>query len=115
MLHPFKFFPFSYRNLQSPNFMVDSNEVYSNFPTVFSVRFNNGGSFTSTPGTVYKDIKVNYFDDVDFDSFSVIELNCNTPQSQCHKPQWFYNMKCSEESQLQLHAIAWLVALNTVH
>ena len=43
--------------------------------TVFSLKIMHGGAFTSPPNCRYRGGKVNWFDDIDSDSFYVIEVS----------------------------------------
>ncbi|GKD36098.1 hypothetical protein Tco_1251607 [Tanacetum coccineum] len=51
------------------------NRQYSGeFPSVFCLKINHGGTFTPPPMTRYKGGKVNWVDDIDSDTFSIVEV-----------------------------------------
>ncbi|PWA39670.1 transposase, MuDR [Artemisia annua] len=47
---------------------------YRKFPTVFCLKINHGGAFTSPPKVRYKGGKVNWIDTIDSERFSVVEV-----------------------------------------
>ncbi|GKB76909.1 hypothetical protein Tco_0943804, partial [Tanacetum coccineum] len=49
-------------------------EDYREFPSVFCLKINHGGTFTPPPMTRYKGGKVNWVDDIDSDTFSIVEV-----------------------------------------
>ncbi|GKB31068.1 mutator type transposase [Tanacetum coccineum] len=49
-------------------------EDYREFPSVFCLKINHGGTFTPPPMTRYKGGKVNWVDDIDSDTFSIAEV-----------------------------------------
>ncbi|KAK9056764.1 hypothetical protein SSX86_024127 [Deinandra increscens subsp. villosa] len=53
----------------------DPVKVYGGSPTVFSLKFNHGGFFSSLPGRKYKMGQVSYVDLVDSDEFSLHDVN----------------------------------------
>ncbi|GJX27744.1 hypothetical protein Tco_0235823 [Tanacetum coccineum] len=53
---------------------LNSYHEYRNHPTAFTLKINHGGTLTSPPNVRYKGGKANWFDDVDVDSFSAIEV-----------------------------------------
>ncbi|GJS79274.1 transposase, MuDR [Tanacetum coccineum] len=53
---------------------LDSYNEYRNHPTVFTLKINHGGTLTSPPNVRYRGGKANWFDDVDLDTFSAIEV-----------------------------------------
>ncbi|PWA41573.1 transposase, MuDR [Artemisia annua] len=52
----------------------DPYQVYSKFPTVFSLEIHHGGYFTRPLNRVYIDGKVSWFDQIDADGFSIVEV-----------------------------------------
>ena len=44
------------------------------FPTIFSLEIHHGGYFTKSPKRVYNDGKVSWFDQIDADGFSIVEV-----------------------------------------
>lgn len=44
------------------------------FPTVFCLKINHGGAFTSPPKVRYKGGKVNWIDTIDSERFSIVEV-----------------------------------------
>ncbi|GKD98038.1 hypothetical protein Tco_1381935 [Tanacetum coccineum] len=50
-------------------------EDYREFPSVFCLKINHGGTFTPPPMTRYKGGKVNWVDDIDSDTFSIVEVS----------------------------------------
>ncbi|GJY73317.1 hypothetical protein Tco_0477748 [Tanacetum coccineum] len=49
-------------------------EDYREFPSVFCLKINHGGTFTPPPMTRYKGGKVNWVDDIDSDTFSIVDV-----------------------------------------
>ncbi|GJV49211.1 hypothetical protein Tco_1439423 [Tanacetum coccineum] len=49
-------------------------EDYREFPSVFCLKINHGGKFTSPPMIRYKGGMVNWVDDIDSDIFSIVEV-----------------------------------------
>ncbi|GJY97937.1 hypothetical protein Tco_0514847 [Tanacetum coccineum] len=49
-------------------------EDYRDFPSVFCLKINHGGKFTSPPMIRYKGGMVNWVDDIDSDIFSIVEV-----------------------------------------
>nr|GEW17643.1 hypothetical protein [Tanacetum cinerariifolium] len=49
-------------------------EYYRDFPNVFCLKINHGGTFTTPPKIRYKGGKVNWVDDIDSDIFSIVEV-----------------------------------------
>nr|GEY60301.1 hypothetical protein [Tanacetum cinerariifolium] len=49
-------------------------EDYRDFPSVFCLKINQGGTFTTPPMIRYKGGKVNWVDDIDSDIFSIVEV-----------------------------------------
>ncbi|GKB62349.1 hypothetical protein Tco_0918535 [Tanacetum coccineum] len=47
---------------------------YREFPSVFCLKINHGGTFTPPHMTRYKGGKVNWVDDIDSDTFSIVEV-----------------------------------------
>ncbi|GJZ44113.1 mutator type transposase [Tanacetum coccineum] len=54
---------------------IDEELAYINDPNLFSIKIHHGGYFTNPPNREYKKGTFNYFDMVDVDLFSVIDLN----------------------------------------
>ncbi|GJW00412.1 ribonuclease H-like domain-containing protein [Tanacetum coccineum] len=52
----------------------DPYTVYSRFPTVFSLKIHHGGELSKAPGRFYNGGKVHWFDQIDSDGFSVVEV-----------------------------------------
>ncbi|GKC96760.1 hypothetical protein Tco_1162202 [Tanacetum coccineum] len=52
-------------------------EDYRDFPSVFCLKINHGGKFTSPPMIRYKGGMVNWVDDIDSDIFSIVEVTKN--------------------------------------
>nr|GEU79745.1 transposase, mutator type [Tanacetum cinerariifolium] len=49
-------------------------EDYRDFPSVFCLKINHGGTFTTPPKSRYKGGKINWVDDIDSDIFSIVEV-----------------------------------------
>ncbi|GJY83671.1 hypothetical protein Tco_0497047, partial [Tanacetum coccineum] len=49
-------------------------EDHRDFPSVFCLKINHGGTFTSPPMIRYKGGKVNWVDDIDSDIFFIVEV-----------------------------------------
>nr|GEW12969.1 hypothetical protein [Tanacetum cinerariifolium] len=52
----------------------NSYEDYRDFPSVFCLKINHCGTFTTPPKICYKSGKVNWVDDIDSDIFSIVEV-----------------------------------------
>ncbi|GJY90366.1 mutator type transposase [Tanacetum coccineum] len=53
---------------------LNSYHEYRNHPTAFTLKINHGGTLTSPLNVRYRGGKANWFEDVDADSFSAIEV-----------------------------------------
>ncbi|GKA05154.1 hypothetical protein Tco_0684274 [Tanacetum coccineum] len=53
----------------------DPYAVYSKFPSVFSLEIHHGGKLSEAPNRLYDGGEVNWFDQIDYDGFSVVEVN----------------------------------------
>ncbi|GKA68121.1 hypothetical protein Tco_0768038 [Tanacetum coccineum] len=53
----------------------DPYAVYSKFPSVFSLEIHHDGKLSQAPNRLYDGGKVNWFDQIDSDGFSVVEVN----------------------------------------
>ncbi|GJZ71885.1 transposase, MuDR [Tanacetum coccineum] len=53
----------------------DPYAVYSKFPSVFSLEIHHGGKLSEAPNRLYDGGEVNWFDQIDSDGFSVVEVN----------------------------------------
>ncbi|GKD18763.1 hypothetical protein Tco_1207921 [Tanacetum coccineum] len=53
----------------------DPYAVYSRFPTVFSLEIHHGGELSKAPDQFYDGWKVHWFDQIDSDGFSVVEVS----------------------------------------
>ncbi|GJY88113.1 mutator type transposase [Tanacetum coccineum] len=49
--------------------------LYGKFPSVFSLEIHHGGKLSQAPNRLYDGGKVNWFDQIDSDGFSVVEVN----------------------------------------
>ncbi|CAI9290393.1 unnamed protein product [Lactuca saligna] len=54
---------------------IDVDQSYAGHPTMFSIRMNHGGEFTSFPGRKYIRGKQTFVDLVDIDTFSVHDID----------------------------------------
>ncbi|GKA28787.1 NB-ARC domains-containing protein [Tanacetum coccineum] len=54
---------------------IDEEHAYANDTNLFSIKIHHGGYFTNPPNRQYKKGTFNYFDMVDVDLFSVVDLN----------------------------------------
>ncbi|GJT07180.1 transposase, MuDR [Tanacetum coccineum] len=61
-------------SLRPDGHSLDSYNEYRNHPTTFTLKINHGGTLTSPPNVRYRGGKANWFDDVDVDTFSAIEV-----------------------------------------
>uniref|UniRef100_A0A251UHI7 Putative transposase, MuDR, plant n=1 Tax=Helianthus annuus TaxID=4232 RepID=A0A251UHI7_HELAN len=61
--------------MRHPGTHFDPIQAYGQNPSIFTLRINHGGWFTSSPGRRYFDGEVSFIDWVDEDKFSVHELN----------------------------------------
>ncbi|GKD31829.1 hypothetical protein Tco_1242607 [Tanacetum coccineum] len=61
-------------SLRPDGHSLDSYNEYRNHPTAFTLKINHGGTLTSPPNVRYRGGKANWFDDVDADTFSAIEV-----------------------------------------
>ncbi|GJX10041.1 hypothetical protein Tco_0199900 [Tanacetum coccineum] len=61
-------------SLRPDGHSFDSYNEYRNHPTTFTLKINHGGTLTSPPHVRYRGGKSNWFDDVDADTFSAIEV-----------------------------------------
>ncbi|GKE81894.1 hypothetical protein Tco_1551894 [Tanacetum coccineum] len=52
----------------------DAYALYSRFPTVFSLEIHHGGELSKAPDRFYDGGKVHWFDQIDSDGFSVVEV-----------------------------------------
>ncbi|GJU42686.1 transposase, MuDR [Tanacetum coccineum] len=53
----------------------DPYAVYSKFPSVFSLEIHHGGELSKAPDQFYDGWKVHWFDQIDSDGFSVVEVS----------------------------------------
>ncbi|GJW27621.1 hypothetical protein Tco_0044496 [Tanacetum coccineum] len=70
--------------------------TYDNAPNMFSIRIHHGGKFQSYPGRMYVSGRVDIFDMVDIDLFTIVALNmmvlklgytgCSLPGYPCFEP-----------------------------
>ncbi|GJR40745.1 mutator type transposase [Tanacetum coccineum] len=56
---------------------LDSYKEYCNHPTAFTLKINHGGQLTCPPNVRYIGGKANWFNDVDADTFSIIDKTNN--------------------------------------
>ncbi|GKC25612.1 hypothetical protein Tco_1027762 [Tanacetum coccineum] len=61
-------------SLRPDGHLLDSYNKYRKHPTTFTLKINHGGTLTSPPNVRYRGGKANWFDDVDADTFSAIEV-----------------------------------------
>ncbi|GKE87517.1 hypothetical protein Tco_1564992 [Tanacetum coccineum] len=61
-------------SLRPDGHTLDSYKEYCNHPTAFTLKINHGGQLTCPPNVRYIGGKSNWFDDVDADTFSTIEV-----------------------------------------
>ncbi|GJX91655.1 hypothetical protein Tco_0344981 [Tanacetum coccineum] len=61
-------------SLRPDGYTLDSYKEYCNHPTAFTLKINHGGQLTCPPNVRYIGGKSNWFDDVDADTFSTIEV-----------------------------------------
>ncbi|GKD92265.1 mutator type transposase [Tanacetum coccineum] len=61
-------------SLRPDGHTLDSYKEYCNHPTAFTLKINHGGQLTCPPNVRYIGGKANWFDDVDADTFSTIEV-----------------------------------------
>ncbi|GJU11272.1 mutator type transposase [Tanacetum coccineum] len=54
---------------------VDEEHAYRDYPNYFSLKIHHGGKFSDSPIRKYKDDTFNFFDQVDVDLFSIVDLN----------------------------------------
>ncbi|GJV72365.1 hypothetical protein Tco_1492360 [Tanacetum coccineum] len=54
---------------------VDEEHAYRDYPNYFSLKIHHGGCFSDSPNRKYKDGTFNFFDQVDVDLFSIVDLN----------------------------------------
>nr|GEX31661.1 hypothetical protein [Tanacetum cinerariifolium] len=54
---------------------VGLSSTFYNAPNMFSIRIHHGGKFQRYPGRMYVSGRVDIFDMVDIDLFTIIELN----------------------------------------
>ncbi|GKE00916.1 hypothetical protein Tco_1388899, partial [Tanacetum coccineum] len=52
----------------------DPYTVYRQFPTIFSLEIHHGGRLSKAPNRLYDGGKVHWFDQIDSDGFSVVEV-----------------------------------------
>ncbi|GKB82465.1 hypothetical protein Tco_0949360 [Tanacetum coccineum] len=53
---------------------VDEEHAYRDYPNNFSLKIHHGGYLSDYPNRRYKDGTCNYFDQVDVDLFSIVDL-----------------------------------------
>ncbi|GKB83217.1 hypothetical protein Tco_0950112 [Tanacetum coccineum] len=72
-------------SLRPDGHSLDSYNEYRNHPTAFTLKINHGGTLTSLPNVRYRGGKANWFDDVDADTFSAIEVQTMVKDLGCDK------------------------------
>ncbi|GKE54289.1 hypothetical protein Tco_1489445, partial [Tanacetum coccineum] len=61
--------------LRPDGYPFDPYAVYSRYPTVFSLEINHDGELSKAANRLYDGGKVHWFDQIDSDGFSVVEVN----------------------------------------